>query len=63
MTVPPISTRPSVRVPAELTALRDKVARGDRVTAYEANRVCELEAWLNDETRRVVDEWLAKGGD
>lgn len=59
----PAEGRPSVRVPAELTVLRDKVGSGARVSQYEALRICELEKWLTEETRRVVEAYeRTKGG-
>ena len=39
--------RVTTRTPADLTILRDKVARGDRITQAEALRICELERWLS----------------
>lgn len=58
----PVAGRPSVRVPAELTVLRDKVANGTRVSQYEALRICELEKWLTQETSRVLDAFARTEG-
>lgn len=44
MTEPHVIRTPT---PADLTILRDKVARGERVTQAEALRMCELERWLS----------------
>jgi hypothetical protein len=35
------------KTPTDLTILRDKVARGERITQAEALRLCELERWLS----------------
>lgn len=37
----------NTKTPADLTILRDKVARGDRITQAEALRIVELERWLS----------------
>lgn len=39
--------RVQTRTPADLTILRDKVARGERITQAEALRMVELERWLS----------------
>jgi hypothetical protein len=36
----------TTRTPVDLTILRDKVARGERVTQAECLRMQELERWL-----------------
>ena len=43
------------RTPAALTILRDKIARGDRVTQEEALRIQDLEWRLSRDIQRELD--------
>ena len=43
------------KTPADLTILRDKVARGDRITQDEALRIQDLEWRLSRDIQRELD--------
>lgn len=47
--------RVQTRTPAALTILRDKVARGERVTQEEALRIQDLEWRLSRDIQRELD--------
>lgn len=49
-----------VTAPAALTVLRDKIARGERITQDEALAACELERWLTYRCNQVADEALLR---
>jgi hypothetical protein len=49
----------SVRAPAALTLLREKVDRGERLTAEEVRAIEELEWRLTRDFHRAADEALA----
>lgn len=49
----------SVRAPAALTMIREKIARGDRITAEEVRAIEELEWRLTRDCHRAADEALA----
>ncbi len=60
---PLVGPRPTVRTPAELVALRTKLASGSRLSQYEALRIVELEKWLTAKTNEAYDEWLRETRD
>lgn len=49
----------SVRAPTALTLLREKVDRGERITAEEVRAIEELERRLTRDCHRAADEALA----
>lgn len=49
----------SVRAPAALVLLREKVDRGDRMTVEDVRAIAELEWRLTRDCHRAADEALA----